>query len=96
MFRGPFDKIFINFVDHGSVGLIGFPNEVLFADQLNDVLNEMYLKKSYSKVKHLFNHVWWCKNLKFFFFKMLLYIEACESGSMFDGILREDQGGELC
>ncbi|VVC37944.1 Peptidase C13, legumain [Cinara cedri] len=67
---GRHDTIFINFVDHGTTGLVAFPNDFLYADQLNDAFNTMYANKSYRK--------------------MLLYIEACESGSMFDGILNDE------
>lgn len=48
--RGPYDTIFINFVDHGSTGLLSFPNEYLYADQLNDAFNAMYKTSSYKKV----------------------------------------------
>ncbi|KAF0758289.1 legumain-like [Aphis craccivora] len=65
---GRHDKIFINFVDHGSTGILGFPDDFLYADELNDAFDSIY------------------GNYK----KILLYIEACEAGSMFDGILRED------
>ncbi|XP_026821008.1 legumain-like [Rhopalosiphum maidis] len=67
---GRFDKIFINYVDHGSTGLLCFPNDYLYADELNDAFNSMYGNGNYNK--------------------MLLYIEACKAGSMFDGILSED------
>ncbi|XP_025192744.1 legumain-like [Melanaphis sacchari] len=67
---GPKDKVFINFVDHGTTGLLGFPDDYLYADQLNDALKTMYASASYKM--------------------MLLYIEACKSGSMFDGILRDN------
>jgi len=60
-------KVFINFADHGAPGLIAFPSEYLYANDLNAAINFMHEKKMYSE--------------------MVLYIEACESGSMFDGIL---------
>lgn len=50
MFRGPFDKIFINFVDHGTFGGLGFPYDFLFPDDLDDALNYIHLTKPYSKV----------------------------------------------
>ncbi|XP_060858673.1 legumain-like [Metopolophium dirhodum] len=67
---GPLDRIFINFVDHGTTGILGFPEDYLYADELNDAFNTMNENGSYKK--------------------MLLYIEACKAGSMFDGILSED------
>lgn len=54
-YRGPLDKIFINYVDHGSRGLLSFPNDLLYADQLNDALNTMHSKKSYGKVIFFYN-----------------------------------------
>ncbi|CAH1731446.1 unnamed protein product [Aphis gossypii] len=67
---GKNDKIFINFVDHGTTGILGFPDDYLYADELNDAFISMRGNGTYKK--------------------MLLYIEACEAGSMFDGILSED------
>ncbi|XP_008181646.2 legumain isoform X1 [Acyrthosiphon pisum] len=67
---GPLDRIFINYVDHGTTGILGFPDEYLYADELNDAFQTMNENGSYKK--------------------MLLYIEACKAGSMFDGILSED------
>jgi legumain len=64
------DDVFIYFADHGGPYLIAFPNECLFAHQLNDVLTYMYD-----------NHMY--RNLVF-------YMEACESGSMFQNILSPD------
>ena len=60
-------KVFINFADHGAPGLIAFPNEYLYANDLNSTITFMHQNKMYKE--------------------MVLYIEACESGSMFDGIL---------
>jgi len=60
-------KVFINFADHGAPGLIAFPNEYLYANDLNSTITFMHQHKMYKE--------------------MVLYIEACESGSMFDGIL---------
>lgn len=60
-------KVFINFSDHGAPGLIAFPNEYLYAKDLNDTFTLMNQKKTYQE--------------------LVFYLEACESGSMFDGIL---------
>ncbi len=60
-------KVFINFSDHGAPGLIAFPNEYLYAKDLNETFNVMTKKKSFQEI--------------------VFYLEACESGSMFDGIL---------
>jgi len=64
---GPKDDVFINFVDHGATGILGFPSGMLTADQLNQTLVKMHQKRMYGK--------------------LTLYIEACESGSIFRNIL---------
>jgi legumain len=64
------DFVFINFVDHGAAGLIAFPSDYLYADDLNNTLNTMYTNQMYNQ--------------------LVFYLEACESGSMFDGILAQN------
>lgn len=61
---GPNDKIFVNFVDHGARGILGFPSSELHAADLNRALREMSENKQFAQ--------------------MVMYIEACESGSIFD------------
>lgn len=63
-------KIFLYFSDHGSPGLIAFPEEELHADELDTTIRDLHAKNAYGKI--------------------LIYIEACESGSMFDKILTDD------
>jgi legumain len=63
-------KVFINFSDHGAPGLIAFPSQYLYADDLNAAISNMYATNMYNE--------------------MVLYIEACESGSMFEGLLAEN------
>lgn len=65
-------KVFINFVDHGAPGLIAFPSQYLYANDLNAAFNYMHDNKMYSE--------------------LVFYLEACESGSMFDGILKDNIG----
>eukprot|EP01017_Pseudomicrothorax_dubius_P029939 TRINITY_DN367_c0_g1_i2.p1 TRINITY_DN367_c0_g1~~TRINITY_DN367_c0_g1_i2.p1 ORF type:complete len:436 (-),score=137.44 TRINITY_DN367_c0_g1_i2:70-1377(-) len=60
---GPEDQVFIYFSDHGAPGLIAFPDEYLYANQLLPVLNYMNQNNMYKK--------------------LVFYLEACESGSMF-------------
>lgn len=57
------DKVFLNFADHGAPGLIAFPNDYLYANDLLSALNYMHTKKMYAE--------------------LVFYLEACESGSMF-------------
>lgn len=65
---GPRDHIFVYFADHGAPGLIAFPNDVLYAKNLSEVIRKMYSRRQFGK--------------------MVIYVEACESGSMFaDGLL---------
>jgi len=60
------DNVFVNFVDHGGVGLIGFPRSVMHKRDLQDALETM-------KKKQMFK-------------RLVFYLEACESGSMFEGV----------
>ncbi|KAL3222396.1 hypothetical protein MRX96_050006 [Rhipicephalus microplus] len=65
---GPRDHVFVYFADHGAPGLIAFPNSVLHARNLSDVIRKMHSRGQFAK--------------------MVIYVEACESGSMFaDGLL---------
>lgn len=64
------DTVFINFVDHGGVGIIEFPDKLFSSQELNSVLNAMNQQQLYKQ--------------------LVFYMEACESGSMFDGILGSD------
>jgi len=63
------DNVFVNFVDHGGVGLIAFPlvNKVLHANRLIGTLRKMHEKGMYRQ--------------------LVFYLETCESGSMFEGLL---------
>merc|ERR1712072_293918 len=60
------DNVFVNFVDHGGVGIIGFPQTVMHKADLTSALQTM-------KKKDMFH-------------RLVFYLEACESGSMFDGM----------
>ncbi|XP_064472558.1 legumain-like [Ornithodoros turicata] len=64
---GPDDHVFVYFSDHGATGLVAFPNDVLYAKDLNDAILDLRRQKRYSK--------------------LVLYVEACESGSMFEDLL---------
>lgn len=59
------------FTDHGAPGLVGFPNNPLYAIDLKQTLSLLHDQDRYKR--------------------MLIYVEACESGSMFDnGLLPSD------
>merc|ERR1740138_1016045 len=48
---GPQDRVFVNFIDHGGVGIIAFPNgPTLHAMQLSQTLQTM-------QQKHMFNEL---------------------------------------
>ena len=64
------DNVFLYFSDHGSVGLIAFPDEYLYAEDLMTALNTMRDKKMYKKIT--------------------FYLDASESGSMFEGVLPDN------
>jgi legumain len=64
---GPNDHVFVNFVDHGATGILGFPDGELTVKQLNDALTQMHTQNRYQK--------------------LVFYVEACESGSMFKDVL---------
>jgi legumain len=66
---GPDDNVFVYFTDHGAVGLVAFPNGVLYAKDLNRTITQMHKEKKYKE--------------------MVIYIEACESGSMLDELPRD-------
>merc|ERR1712072_1625641 len=60
------DNVFVNFVDHGGVGIIGFPRSIMHKSDLLSALQTM-------KDKAMFK-------------RLVFYLEACESGSMFEGM----------
>ena len=64
------DNVFIYFTDHGSVGLLAFPEEYLYAEDLMTALNTMHNKKMYHQ--------------------LVIYLDANESGSIFEGILPDN------
>lgn len=67
---GPKDHVFVNFVDHGAPGILAFPQEELYAKDLEKALMQMAHSRKFGR--------------------LVFYVEACESGSMFDKILPED------
>uniref|UniRef100_T1L5C6 Legumain prodomain domain-containing protein n=1 Tax=Tetranychus urticae TaxID=32264 RepID=T1L5C6_TETUR len=66
----PDDHVFIYFADHGDVGIIGFPTNIISSHDLNKALVYMHDHKMYGK--------------------LTFYLEACESGSMFENILPDN------
>jgi legumain len=48
---GPKDHVFVNFVDHGAPGLLAFPSDELYADDLIKALKKMAVKKQFAQVR---------------------------------------------
>ncbi|CAG2163982.1 unnamed protein product [Oppiella nova] len=67
---GPKDNIFVYFAGDGQPGVLSFPNDYLYADDLNNMLNKM--------------------NQETKFAKLVFYLEASFSGSMFETHLPTD------
>ncbi|KAE9416495.1 hypothetical protein Angca_010223 [Angiostrongylus cantonensis] len=44
------DRIFVYFTDHGGVGVLGFPNDLLTKGALNTALQQMYYNKLYGQL----------------------------------------------
>ena len=76
---GPEDDVFVYFADHGAVGLLAFPN-VLGVFPVRS-LHADQLNDAFKTMKS-----------KGMFKRLVFYTEACESGSMFDGILNASLG----
>jgi legumain len=66
----PDDRVFVYFTDHGSPGLVAFPDDILTVQSFIDTLEWLHDNKRYGQ--------------------LVFYLESCESGSMFDKVLRDD------
>ena len=47
---GPDDYVFINLVDHGAVGIFGFPTAYLYRKALTEALNAMHTNNRYKQL----------------------------------------------
>uniref|UniRef100_A0A8C8ZM15 legumain n=1 Tax=Prolemur simus TaxID=1328070 RepID=A0A8C8ZM15_PROSS len=47
---GPRDHVFVYFTDHGSTGILVFPNDDLYVKDLSDTIHYMYKHKMYQKM----------------------------------------------
>lgn len=50
MCSGPNDHVFVNFVDHGAPGLLAFPSDELYADDLERALRKMAVNRQFARV----------------------------------------------
>lgn len=80
---GPNDRVFINLVDHGAPGIFGFPPQPHVPGH--------YPKLPVLKATAFMDAI---KNMhkKNMYKDMVIYLESCESGSMFSKILPKDIG----
>lgn len=61
IYSGPDDYIFVNFVDHGATGILGFPNDQLLYEQdLIEVLKEMAIARKFKEVRRTSKTSIWC------------------------------------
>jgi legumain len=44
--------VFVNFVDHGAPGLLAFPSDELYADDLEKALRKMAVNKQFARVSN--------------------------------------------
>ncbi|CAF2030821.1 unnamed protein product [Rotaria magnacalcarata] len=47
---GPDDNVFVFFTDHGATGLVAFPNDVLYAKDLNTTIAKMHSQHKYKEM----------------------------------------------
>jgi len=45
------DNIFVYFVGHGTSGILAFPDNYLYADELNNALQSMYSDRKFNNVR---------------------------------------------
>jgi legumain len=51
LYSGPKDHVFVNFVDHGAPGLLAFPSDELYADDLLKALRNMAVNRQFAQVR---------------------------------------------
>jgi legumain len=73
---GPKDRVFVYFADHGGPGAIAFPQHLMVIQPL------LHADQLISTLKTMHQNQQYAQ--------MTIYIEACESGSMFNGLLPDD------
>ncbi|KRZ67041.1 Legumain, partial [Trichinella papuae] len=84
---GPNDHIFINFVDHGGSGILCFPEgevrEVSVECEEKLLAHSFTFQMTIGELNKTLTEMYRLKK----YGQMLIYIEACESGSMFKNVL---------
>jgi len=78
---GPNDHVFINLVDHGAPGIFGFPFQPYHPGH-HPTLNVLKAMDFIDAIKTM--------NKTKMYKEMVIYLESCESGSMFEKILPRD------
>jgi legumain len=51
LYSGPNDHVFVNFVDHGAPGILAFPSDELYADDLIKALRKMAVNRQFAQVR---------------------------------------------
>ena len=94
LYSGPDSFVFVNLVDHGAPGLFAFPEEYVSATAYhlcchdNIITLQLHAKRLNEVIQEMHNN----KKYK----QMVIYMESCESGSIFDGLLSHNINGILC
>ncbi|QDZ21110.1 legumain peptidase [Chloropicon primus] len=70
-------KVFLAFFDHGGTHMIGFPPEWKYGPMRYVTAKDLMVALEYMSESKMYD-------------EMVLYIEACESGSMFNGLLPQN------
>ncbi|PKA46491.1 Vacuolar-processing enzyme [Apostasia shenzhenica] len=91
----PNDRIFIYYSDHGGPGVLGMPNlPYLYAKDFIDVLKKKHKSNGYKEMVRqcdtLSIYLLICTAVVILLHGQVIYIEACESGSFFEGMMPED------
>jgi len=86
---GPNSFIFVNLVDHGAPGIFAFPEEYVSSCYgchcVNPRSSQMHAKQLIKVIEAMHS--------KQKYDQMVFYVESCESGSLFDGLLSPHVSG---
>ncbi|TPP58184.1 Peptidase C13 family protein [Fasciola gigantica] len=85
--RGPEDNVFVYFSDHGTRNLFAFPTGVVSFITFIIIIIQLWatdLNDTLTAMKEARR-----------FNKLVIYMEACYSGSMFENILPSNISGEI-
>lgn len=96
-YSNPNDRIFVYFTDHGAVGLIAFPDEMVNTCVCDPIVPLTSPSKEIAMlqltVKQLNKTLSWMFVNKRYD-QLVFYLESCESGSMFENVLDDTINGK--